>query len=99
MAVRLAWKQQSVGGGDASGLYVFADELDNIVHGGAGIEDSRDSSFLEKLKVLFGDNAAYQEQNIFHLVLTQQISHSRNDGVVCSGKDGEPDDVHVLLQG
>ena len=84
---------------DAAGLYVFADEFDDVVHGGAGLEDGGDAELLEGGDVLIGDDAADQHEHVVHLALVQQVHDAGDDRVVRAGKDGQADHVDVFLQG
>src|ERR1700682_1575069 len=77
---------------------MLADELNNVIHGRTGLEDSRHADFLETFDILIGDDAANQHQHVVHFVLLQQIHHPRNDGVVRPRENREPDDLHVFLQ-
>src|SRR6267143_5728860 len=48
-------------------LHVGADELDDIVHGRAGLENRGHAGVLERPNILVGDDAADQYKNIVHL--------------------------------
>src|SRR5260370_5790556 len=84
--------------GHAVGLYMFADELHDVVHGGAGLEDSGHADFLEAFHVLIWDDATDQYQHVVHFVLLQQVHHARNDRVVRTRENRQSDDLHVFLK-
>jgi hypothetical protein len=79
-------------------LYVLPDELHDVVHRSAGLEDGGNSDFLEALNILIGDDAADQHQNVVHFVLFQQIHDTRNDGIVRPGEYRKTDDLHIFLE-
>ena len=79
-------------------LHVCPDELDDVVHGGAGLEDAGHADFLEALDILIGNDAAHQHEDIVHFVLLEQVHYAWDDGVVRAGQDRETDDLHVFLQ-
>ena len=87
------------GRGHAARLDVGANELDDIVHGSARLENGGDAGFFEIFHVLVGNDAADHYQHVVHLVLLEQVHDARNDGIVRAGKNGQADDVNIFLQG
>src|SRR4029077_8571555 len=77
---------------------MLADELDDVVHRGAGLEDAGHADFLEAFDILIGDDPANQHQHIIHFVLLQQVHHAWNDGVVRARENRKSDDLHVFLE-
>src|SRR5215469_6893794 len=65
-------------------LYVLANELHDIVHRGAGLEDSGHTGLLELRDIDIGDDAAYQHQYVIHFVFAHELGDARHDGVVCA---------------
>ena len=79
-------------------LHVLADELDDVVHGRAGLKDSGYSDFLEAFDVLVGNDATDQHQHVVHMVLLEKVHHARDDGIVRAGKNRETDDLNIFLK-
>src|SRR5437588_3741973 len=84
-SVRMHHEAAELIGWNAAGLYVLADEFDDVIHWCAGIEDSSDSGLLEEFEILFRDNAAYQQENIFHFILPEQLCNPGHNRVVSAG--------------
>src|SRR4029077_12013540 len=83
----------------AGTLYVRADKLHDVIHGGARLKDRGHPSFLETLDVLIRNDPAHQHDHVIHFVLPEQIHHARHNRVVGPGQDREPDDLYVFLEG
>jgi len=78
---------------------VVADELNDVVHGGAGLEDAGDADFLETVDILVGNDAADEDEYLIHFVLLEEIYDARDDGIVRAGKNRKADDLNIFLQG
>ena len=92
------WARKS-SGGDAFELHAAADEFDDVVHRGAGLEDAGNADLFEAVDILIGDDAADEDEHVVHFVLLEQIHDARDDGVVRTGKNGKADDLDIFLQG
>lgn len=76
-----------------------AHELDNILRGGSGEEDTGDAGFAKGGDVRFGDDAADEDGDVGHALGAEQAHQLGADGVMRSGEDGEADYVYVFLFG
>ena len=47
---------------------------------------------------MVGNDSADDDQNVIHLVLSQQIHHAGYDGIVSARENGQADHVNVFLQ-
>jgi len=92
-------QRQELSWNEAPRFDVLADEFGDIVHGRTGIEDRMNTGFLHEVKILLGNDAADQKENVFHLVLPEQFRNPRDNGVMRARKNREADHVHVFLQG
>src|SRR5262249_23647536 len=80
-----------------SGL--FLNELDQRLGWRPRQEDLSNSELLQRGDVLVRNDSAGDHENVFAALFLQKPHHFRKQGVVSSRKYGEPDDVHVLLDG
>src|SRR5579863_1214258 len=85
--------------GYGSRSYVAANKSHDVVHGGAGLEHSGDTDFLQGIDILIGNDSADQYQNVVHLVLLEQVHHPGHDSIVRARKNRQTDDLHIFLQG
>src|SRR5579884_3449390 len=57
----------------------------------------RIKSTISCVEVPGWNTATHDHQNILHAAFTQQLADARDDGVVRSGEDRNPDDIHIFL--
>jgi hypothetical protein len=76
-----------------------ADEIDDLLGGGAGLENFGDSGALQCGNVFTGNDAAGNEQNIVDSLTAEQFADARKDGIMRAGEDGDANSVDVLLNG
>src|SRR6476659_9200741 len=91
-------RSESIACGDSARGNVSTDELDDVVHRCARLENGCDASLFHALDILIGNDSAQYHQHVVHFVVLQEFHHSRDDGVVRARKNGEPDYMDVLLQ-
>ena len=77
----------------------MADEVDGGFERCAGAEDGGYAVLFEVGDVLLGDGAAEDEEYVLGVGVDEKRVDAGDEGVVCSGEDGETDAVDVLLDG
>src|SRR6185369_4630684 len=65
---------------DVARLHVLPDELDDVIHRSAGLENPANPRLLKSCNILVGNNSSHQHEHVVHLVLLHQIQHTWNDG-------------------
>src|SRR3984885_3741070 len=85
--------------GDAARLDVGANEGHGTFEGGARPEDLGPPQRLQGGNILPGDGPAQNNQNIARTPLLEQPQDPRNNHVVRTGENAQPDTVDILLQG
>ncbi len=71
---------------------------DDLLGGGAGREDGGDTSRLELVEVVVGDDAADDDRDVA-APLANFLDDERGEGHVGAGEHGQPDRVDVLVDG
>src|ERR671913_2407626 len=62
-------------------------------------EDFADAELLQFRDVFFGDGAADEYEDVFGLVLFEELDNAGHERHVGAGEDGDADSVGVLLDG
>ncbi len=75
----------------------LVDEIDDLLRGSSGQKDFGDARLLEGGDVGFGDDTADEDSDVVHALFAEQVHELRADGVVSARKNGEANDVDVLL--
>src|SRR5688572_1294661 len=70
---------------------IAGDEVDNLLHGGAGEEDAANADLVQPGNVRVGDDAADHYQHVVQPFLAQQIHDTRADVHVRARQYREPD--------
>src|SRR5690242_8893124 len=58
---------------NAPRLHVLADELYDVIHGGARLKNRRHARLFQTFHILVGDNSSHQQQNVVHLVFFEEV--------------------------
>src|SRR5690606_34804353 len=80
-------------------LHVFVDELHDVLGVRPGAKDGLEAQVLECLGVLFGDDAATEEQDIIDAALLELFDDTREEFEMRAGENAETDDIDVFLEG
>src|SRR5262249_32018908 len=62
------------------------------------LKDGSHAGLLQSFDVLIRNNAAYQHDDVVHLVLLEQFHDARDDGIVGTRENGKADHVDVFLK-
>ena len=76
---------------------IEVDEVDNSRRRGARREDLSDASLLQSRDIAFGDNAAADDQGVFHALLTNEVDNLREEMRMRTGKDAHRNNIDVLI--
>ena len=77
----------------------FVDKVDDVLGGSARKENFGDAGFFEGGDVGAGNDAADEDGDVVHAFFVEEFHELGAESVVGAGKDGEADDVDVLLDG
>src|SRR3990167_5005123 len=81
-----------------SGRHVRVDELHDVLGVRARAEDGLKTEPLERLRVLFRDDAPAEEEHVGDAALLQIRHDAREEFQVRPRKDAQADDVDVFLE-